>query len=142
VHWHPSAEWLVVVNGVGIIESTGQKRLRLTKGGFFFQPLIRSAAALSSLIVISFDGSADTHWVDEEGKEITVKILTEIESGKSAQEVAKMMGVSTARFIAARKKRPCQSLSFEFPDRYIHAICSPHQNKTTTNLESAHVMLP
>jgi hypothetical protein len=50
VHWHPSAEWLVVVNGDGIIESKGQKRLRLTKGGFFFQPLIRSAAAPSSLI--------------------------------------------------------------------------------------------
>jgi hypothetical protein len=46
---------------------------------------------------------------------MTVKILTEIESGKSAQEVAKMMGVSTARFIAARRKRPCQSHQLRVP---------------------------
>jgi hypothetical protein len=31
---------------------------------------------------------------------------------------------------------------FEFPDRYTHPICLPHQNKATSNLESAHVMLP
>jgi hypothetical protein len=128
VHWHPSAEWLVVVYGVGVIESKGQKRLRLTKGGFFFQPAHQIGGGTfqpNTLIFISFDGSADTHWVDEEGKEITVKILAEIESGKSAQEVAKMMGVSTARFIAARRKRPCQSHQLRVPGSLYPPHLSP-----------------
>jgi hypothetical protein len=50
------------------------KPLRLTKGGFFFQPAHQIGGGTfqpNTLVFISFDGPADTHWVDDKGTEIT-----------------------------------------------------------------------
>jgi hypothetical protein len=74
MHWHSSAEWLVIVYRVSNLEAKGQKPFRLTKGDFFFQPAHQIGGGISqpdTLIFISFDGPADTHWVDEKGTEIT-----------------------------------------------------------------------
>ena len=73
-HWHPSAEWLVVVDGAATFANEGEKSQRLTRGGFFFQPahwIASGSFELGTLMFISFDGSADTHWVDVKGKEIS-----------------------------------------------------------------------
>jgi hypothetical protein len=74
MHWHSSAEWLVIIYGVGNVENKGHKPLRLTKGGFFFQPAHQIGGGTfepNTLVFISFDGPADTHWVDDKGTEIT-----------------------------------------------------------------------
>ena len=74
LHWHSSAEWLVVLYGSGQLEIKGQKPAHLTTGGFYFQPAHQIGGGTfkpNTLIFISFDGPADTHWVDEKGHEIT-----------------------------------------------------------------------
>jgi len=51
------------------------------------------------------------------------KILTEIESGMSAQEVAKNDGHLDVKCLSMREESDhVNPISFEFPDRYTHPI--------------------
>jgi quercetin dioxygenase-like cupin family protein len=74
MHWHSSAESLVMISGVGTVTMKGRNPVKLQRGGFFFQPAHQIGAGRfprGALFVVTFEGPVDTHYVDDTGKEIS-----------------------------------------------------------------------
>jgi quercetin dioxygenase-like cupin family protein len=74
-HWHTSGEQITVVSGVVTVKMTDGKSFELREGGYAYIPskhIHLFSCAGSCVHFVQSDGPYDIHYVNKEGKEISL----------------------------------------------------------------------